>query len=411
MNSGILDYGLFIIYLSLLIYLVTKLPFFRKSAVGMPILVGVFACKVFCGLLYGWLHLHQYGGGDTWTWFKDSMIIYESLFENWPDYIKLTFAPNNISNDMGLWPYIKAMGYWNDTPAYLVVRLNAFFNLFSLGNYYINSLFFNFLSFTGLVCLFRFFNVKSNKAALMLFFIPSVMFWFSGIHKDPVVLVGVGFLLFGISLLIENTANWKGWWLSVSGAVLTFLVRDYLLLLMLPGILSLIWSSKQAKHTVLKFALVYSAFLLAGSLIQVPESQLTFIDLFNHKQDQFLSIFPGESQIIPPNLSPGFLGLMKALPFGFINGTFRPHPLEADKLLHWLSCLEIYGLYFISLILFIRQKRFAGVSTAKGWFSIFFFLTMLTMVGTVVPNIGAICRYRALVLPFLLMAASGKPRS
>ncbi len=298
-------------------------------------------------------------------------------------------------------PYIDAMGFWNDTPAYMVVRLNAFFSLFSLGNYYINSLFFNFISFTGIIFLYRFFKSDHSSPPFWLFFIPSVLFWFSGAHKDALVLTGVGILVFGLKCAITST-RWKGLFLVLLGSMITYLIRDYLILLMLPGLIAFVWVNYSPSRIILKYLTVYLSSFIAASFIQVPDSELTFIDLFKHKQLQFLSLFPGDSQIVPPTLNYGWWSLIKAIPSGLLNSCFRPHAFEIDGVLQVASLLELMGIYLLFLYAVWKQKTNTILSSPTAILSILFFTSIMIMVGVVVPNIGAICRYRALAWPFLL---------
>ena len=47
--------------------------------------------------------------------------------------------------------------YWNDTRSNLIVKMLSIFDIFSRSNFFINSLFYNFLIFFGTVALYRVF--------------------------------------------------------------------------------------------------------------------------------------------------------------------------------------------------------------------------------------------------------------
>src|SRR5580658_5778643 len=154
-------------------------------------LAAIFGFKVLLGCLYGYIFLHYYGGDDTWGFFKDSLAEYQKLIHHPLQFIndlspfKENYTRNNFFH--GLQLYLSDFEYWT------MVKLLALCNLFSQGNYYIDVLFFDFIIFWGSFLLFKlllsYFPSKKTLLIVVLFFIPSVGFWLSGIRAEGLLLL------------------------------------------------------------------------------------------------------------------------------------------------------------------------------------------------------------------------------
>src|SRR5687768_12276473 len=85
LKTLLLEYLLFVAYLVLFAWLVTKTRFFKKTGLSNPQLVIIFLLKVIAGIFYGWMG-HFYGGFaqmlDTWVYHHNSLIEYQILRSN-----------------------------------------------------------------------------------------------------------------------------------------------------------------------------------------------------------------------------------------------------------------------------------------------------------------------------------------
>jgi len=69
-------------YLLLGYWLIPRLSLFRESSVATRYWRSLFLLKVLVGVIYSQYHLRYYGGGDTWTFFRESGIYFASLQES-----------------------------------------------------------------------------------------------------------------------------------------------------------------------------------------------------------------------------------------------------------------------------------------------------------------------------------------
>src|SRR5688500_16931805 len=165
-----------ILYFSIFTLIIVKLK--KKDVPLSPLeTTAAFAFKILLGCLYGYVHLRFYNGDDTWFYNAESLTAYNQLqsqpldfFRNlWPAHINTfhqakEFITRNLEQD-------------------LMIKVLAVFNLLTGGNYYLNVVLFNFISFWGHYWLYSFLLRRYPEKKLVLiisvFFIPTIVFWLS----------------------------------------------------------------------------------------------------------------------------------------------------------------------------------------------------------------------------------------
>src|SRR5690606_13069677 len=120
--------------------------------------------KVLFGVLFMLIHTYIYGVGEvTVDWeeyMNDSVVLRDVAFQSLGDYLKLLFSD---SHEEAL-KYLSDTNHWSAGDMALindsrnVLRVNSLVAFISNGNVYVHILFFAFISFVGLVELFRAFK-------------------------------------------------------------------------------------------------------------------------------------------------------------------------------------------------------------------------------------------------------------
>jgi hypothetical protein len=89
-----LEYLLFVVYLVLFAWLVTKVKFFTGSGLSRSQIIILFLLKVIAGIFYGWIGIY-YGGlaqmWDTWNFHTNSIQEYHLLFNDPHEYFTNLF--------------------------------------------------------------------------------------------------------------------------------------------------------------------------------------------------------------------------------------------------------------------------------------------------------------------------------
>lgn len=393
------------VYLFILFFIVHKNSFFSLKSISKKQLFLFLGLKFIFGALYIFAHQYLLSGGDIFMYFKDAEIIHNALTENPLYYFKLVFMPNNVSIPVDVAPYIYEMGFWGDTGAYMLVRFNALIRLISFGNIYIHGLFASFFSFVGGLLIAKVFesNLKPNALVSMSIFLsPTLLFWTSGIHKEFVSVFALGLILFHFFKLIKrfnSPLNLLGF---TVGLFLFFFTRNYMLLSLIPSILA--FSLFKMFHLRFRRAIFFSILILIAFLRfqNIPGYNKTGFEVILEKRSQFEDLNQGNTSIELEKISPNFISLMQNSPKALFNTLFRPHILEANSGLLVLAMIENIGLLLLIILAFLHFHKLNRKEANFIIYMLIYSISLLLIIGWIVPNIGAILRYRSIALVILI---------
>lgn len=254
-------------FLAFFLFLIPRMRFFQVGTVPIRWFQGVFVLKVLSGFLLYLIYTHYYtdrSTADIWKYYDDAMVMFSALREQPMDYLQMLVGWG-ADNRERFTAYYDLMSHWdkpynygvaNDT--HLIIRFNAFVRLFSMGHYNVHNVVANFLGLIGLTGIFHFLRqMNPNKEKwffLGVFLMPGMMFWASGVLKEPLLLLGLGLLLFAVMEFPKSTL--KGVILSAVSLWLLLSVKSYALIAVLPGIMA--WGVSK------KWTQIRPAFVFAG---------------------------------------------------------------------------------------------------------------------------------------------------
>jgi hypothetical protein len=145
--------------------------------------------KILGALALGFIYQFYYSGGDTYNFHTyGSRHIWEAFMENPATGFKLLFGDG--SNEIGIYKYSSRIPFFHDRSSFTVIRIAAVFDLFTFSSYSATAVLFAVIGFIGLWMLFvTFYEVRPDLhrlIAIATLFIPSVVFWGSGLLKDTI---------------------------------------------------------------------------------------------------------------------------------------------------------------------------------------------------------------------------------
>lgn len=402
-----MNYLLFAFYLVIVSALILRVPFIKNAGISSGNLLTLFLLKILAGIAIGWISIHIYGpGNDYWDTNDYAREEYQLLQANPLRYLVNLFTSDYQGGYGGM--FSAGNSYWNDLKGNIVIKLVSVFNIFSRGNYYINSLFFNCIVFFGYVTLYRLFiKLFPGRNWLVIigcFLLPSTLYFSSGIHKDGLVFLMMSVLIYTVyESLLKNSFTVKRSCLIILSLVLLFLLRNFVCLALLPALFAWILSAKTKWPALPVFAAVY---LITGLLFFNIDNILPALkpmEIITAKQAEYLKLEKAATQIPLTPLQPTF-GSFASNTAQAANHIFlRPYiwELPVKSLLPLnveLLCYQVLAL----LLLFFRRK-----DASDGWkpmlfFILFFTCSVFLMTGYIVPNLGSLVRYRSLFLPLLI---------
>jgi len=391
---------LWIIHLPILVFLfwfTLKKHNHRKVALtGLIIkLVGAIAL----GLIYKF----YYEGGDTWSLFEAIQEFNESYSSSINQYLNALFTPID--------PY-----HGNPRTVYLIRFLSPFLHVTG-GNYWILSLYISIFSFWASWDLIHTINTTFPKIDILIIvafgFLPSMIFWTSGLSKDT---ISVSCFLALTSTLVKYYFNHRistsRYLLSSCLFIILFYTKHYLAGTFFFLALVIIIDKFLNQKTILIRASA-AMMTLCSALIGIrfffirlrPERfPLTFHELNNK-----ISSKSHSDSLINFDLQPTWESLLSQLPKAFFVGLFYPLPWQTSSALGLLVSIENVALLFLtfgSLILF--KKIFLNPLIISVMIFIVLFASIIPLTT---PNVGSLIRYKTAYLPFFFLLVSILPFS
>lgn len=331
---------------------------------------------------------------------------YRMLLQSPSGYLDVLF---HSTYEKGYGGFLDALpSYWNDLRITLISKTFALFNFLSHGNYYINSLFFNFFCFLGHVAFYRVYSkvytAQKKVVLICCFLLPSVLYFSSGIHKDGIVFTALGFLFYTVYQSLQKKAfNFKRIAIIFFSASILFFVRSYVLMLVLPAIFLWVLTARYKLPVLKTFFMGYA---VAGILffgIKHIAGGFNPLEAVTKKQEAFFMLEKAVTQIPLDTIKPNFISFVKNTPQAFNHSFMRPYVTEllTPSLLPVLIETLIYHLAFV-VFLICNLKKATNKYKPEVLAGVFFAATILLFIGFIVPNLGSIVRYRSIYLLFLM---------
>jgi len=404
--------------------------FFKKNIFNEPEIRKYFMPALFlrlsCAILTALLYTYYYGYGDTFEYYKGGEVIKTALLNSdfgvaW----ELMFGNyNNYSSEATR--YMGDIWQFNNTSNRFVMCISAIFSLLTFSSFISISLFFTFFSSIGSWLIFlTFYSMNKTLAkpfSYAVLFVPSFLFWGSGIMKEPICIFGLGGIFYATNqLILKKEFRLKYFTLFLISAFLLFQVKVYILISFL--IACIPWITAKLRlpiksfyvRTSLKFIfLLILIFIttkfydLIGSSFQAFASPENILEQLDYTQT---------AQIINSEGGSGYeLDEILLTPFGISSyaisavhvSLFRPSIFEINKPINIPMALESMIMLLLTLYTFfkvgiLRTLKFIFSETTI-LFCIIFTLVLGIIVGATSFNFGTLARYRTPFLPFYFAA-------
>ncbi|QQR94328.1 MAG: hypothetical protein IPJ93_10710 [Bacteroidota bacterium] len=339
-------------YIALFVFVIHKSAFFRIEGIPVWWLKAAFLVKIIFAILLGVIYSKYYTDrltADTFKFFDDSKILYDLAFEHPLWFLQAIFGINDQASY--LMPYYDTMHNWFNKVVLFndyrfQIRLNALMRFISLGYYHVHAVFYCFLSFVGLTALLKLFVKALPELRRVLFagvfFIPSVLFWGSGLLKDSLILFATGMALYFLNRLIQERKS-----ATIFGALffLLFLmmIKFHNFILLLPLFAAYLITSVYRKKTLLIFVSIVSVYYLILINLNLIMPGFGLMELLSNKQAEFVDLandYHANSTIAINYLAPSEWNAIVNTPQALLHSFFRPYPFESKNLFILLAGFE-----------------------------------------------------------------------
>lgn len=408
-----------------LIYFLVNINRERLLGVNNPLrsfLIPALSIKLTGAIASGLVYQFYYGGGDTMDFYTSASYVGNLCFENFSDFLGLLNS-TPIVTDPNLSRY-DFLDFINDPSTWAVVRIVSVLDVFALDSYPVISLYFSLFSlyaswkfFTLMYQLYPYPELK-NKFAYCIFYIPSVVFWGSGVFKDTLTLSGL--YLFTVSIyaiVIKRNLSPKNFiWVSI-GLYLMVKIRLFFLIILIPCLL--LWFFAEYRDRLIKsqflktisfpllmiitfIIIVYGLQSVLGGSSELNSNALK--DKAKDFQDWHGSLGGSAYTLGITDFSTG--SLLRAIPLGINVTFFRPYLWETHSLFQIIAALQsLFFLYFTVRTLFRCGFSFFLILATDPLmlFSLSFSLLYGFVAGFTSYNFGALDRYKIPALPLFMI--------
>jgi hypothetical protein len=367
------------------------------------------------------IYIFYYRGGDTVIYFNDSIAINKLFFKDPWQAIRLTFLSIDAESLSAFdaetgWPY-----YYYDFNTFAVDRLIWVLNVLSFRSFIGQTMLLSFVCYPAIwrlyqTIIYEFPDLKKQMAFAILF-IPSVVFWGSGLLKDTITFASVCLVTSSLHQMIKLRKNiFKNFIYFLFAAYLLIIIKPYILFALLPG--SVLWfggmvvggvKNKLLKRSLTPFFLIAStggAFLmLQGMGDSLGEYRLeNVLNKAVKTQQDLKQDYYGGSTFDIGDFDPTIGGVLSKAPVAINAALFRPYLWEARNPAMIVSGIEnaillamtiyfLWKLRFFNLFRLMFRHHFLFFSLS---FSIFFAFS----VGLSTSNFGSMVRYKIPAIPF-----------
>lgn len=383
--------------------------------------------RIFGALAVGFVYQFYYTDpGDTFGYHTyGSRVIWETFVDTPEAGIKLLFS--NGEYGLGLWSASSKIWYWRDPTAFIVIRICFLFDLITFSSYSGTAVMFAVVAFFAAWMLFTTFSMikptRIKAIALATLFVPSVIFWGSGIFKDTITLAAVSFATAAFYRIFIHREYGVRWWLLlIISCMLIYKIKVYILLCLAPALL-LWWFGHhlssfrspvlRALVTPLIAGVCILCIYLAVSTITADDprynidriaetARITAYDIRYGWGARF-----GEGSGYTLGELDGSWSSMVALAPAAINvSLFRPYLWEVRNPLMLMSAMEALLCVGVFLFILIKVKWRMGSYMRKPevLFCIVFAITFAFGVGISTFNFGTLSRYKIPMMPYFFIA-------
>ncbi len=344
--------------------------------------------KLLAGIILGLIFYQYYGLGDT-------IIFFEAA--NHQDLTNRTGQPRSDFFITLIRPIVKLSG----------------------GSYWITSLWLSFISFVScwylVITLSQLYPKIKAICIISFLFIPSIVFWSSGIIKDSIAFSSVAILIVILQIFHESKRiRILELILALLSAFILLKLKHYLFIVV-TIYAAAIFTLKVLNRVPKRWKLIATVLVLSAGFIGTqnihPYLKIDRLAWTLYQNNQaILKKTDPENRLDIEIENESWSAVINEIPDAIHIGLFRPSFFDTVPIwgtLHQVENLILTTLIFSSIILLFKTDCRIDRPMIIG--AIFCILMLATLLPLSTPNFGTLVRYKNAYLPFLFLLSSILP--
>ena len=316
-------------------------------------------------------------------------------------------------------------GYFKAENNFLVTRIVTIFSFITFGKYSVINLIFALIAFTGAWKLFLFFYEQfpqhHKKFAIAILYLPTFIFWSSGILKDTLCIAALGWVTYAIyGLLVIKRHFFKNITLLAFWGGLMMILKVYIFISYVPFfVLYIILKNMEiVNNKFLKYMI--APLIIAASIFGF----LRVLNSFGDQLDQYAvkditkSIKAYNNNYAKQSGNSNFslgvefdgsaTGLLKLAPAALTATLFRPYLWESNKFSTLISSIESLAMMIFTIFIIFKAGLFGFFKYIFKdpliMYCFLFSFIFALFIGATTLNFGTLVRYKIPCLPFYVIA-------
>jgi hypothetical protein len=390
----------------------------REDAFFKKVYWPALAFKLLCGIALGLLYQYYYTVGDTLGYYGDGVKLANLAHTDFSKYTEF------------LWQGSKKYAIWHQLNfqrprATFMSKIASVLCLLTANSYWMVSLYLSFVSFIASWYLVKQITRISTSLALPavagFLFLPSAVFWSSGLIKESMAMAALYFLTtVFLKIWFREKTTIYHWLLVLLALWVLWNLKYYYLAVLLP-VLATALVMKYLVVPRLKYRQWYILIPVWGIVFTLPLWVASnvhpnfyperFLKVIVDNYQQFTLVSAPGDFIEYPLLEPEVKSILSHSPKALLSGLFRPFVWEVHTSFQLLVAVEnlVLILLFITSLTKLKdslrtEQRLLLFSTAVYIILLCIFLALST------PNYGTLSRYKTGFLSFFfLLIACNNP--
>ncbi|MCS6933902.1 MAG: hypothetical protein NZM35_01955 [Chitinophagales bacterium] len=425
-DMGITDVLLTLLYLLFAYGLALGVVNRNKDRIHQLYYLKGFNYKIIATLFFASIYVFYYAGGDSLAFYGTIKSIYNIFFNDPSQVFSFIYNPyENYPSPARVEAGSYGVQYLTRGYASLmVIRIGFLLDLISFNSYWALCIVFAVISyyftwkFFLLLC--EIYPNMHKEFALAVLYIPSVLFWGSGLAKDTIMTGSIFFFFYcSYRLLINRRRPLYYFFLLVVTGYIIFIIRSFILLTIVPCIILMITVHYRTsiRNSILRFLI--TPFLIVGGLagsyyaiVEIGSSESSYnLEALEYKATGFrtwhttqggstYSLGGDPDDVSLPNL-------LKQTPLALVYSLFGPFIWQVRNPVMLLSALESMALLYFTLGILLRTKLWRIyeiiISEPLIAYALPFCIVLAIAIGLTSFNFGALVRYRIPILPFYVI--------
>jgi hypothetical protein len=393
-------------------------PYYKNYVRGLQI-------KIFGGVLFCLIYALYYGGGDTTNYFQGIYALNKVFWNDPIEYIIVLFNdgdspyPGNAFWSVQTYPPIFML---KDPRTYLVMKIGSILSIPAINGFLPTTILLAAISYKWIWKIYEFIVLRypdyQKEVNITILFLPSTVFWGSGIMKDTFTFAATCYAVYGLhELIVERKVKLANLIQLYFAIYLIITMKSYILLALLPGLL--IFANferlKKIQNPIVRILLfpVISLVIFivlntiigdGGDAFGKYSADRVFEEAAIQNNDLKRDVYGGNNFDIG-EFAPTPTGVLSIIIPALNAALFRPYLWEVGSPTMLFAALEnaiVNVIFFLAVFSGLgRMLKFIG---SDPFFLMTFLFTILLGfgIGISTANFGALVRYKIPLMPFFI---------